>query len=264
MKSKDQTLLEEAYETVRKSKSIYETGFGWVSPLGATLGTESFNHLQAIAFWPPFKDNPDISDTSKKLIQSNKAQHDQAGIAGGLRWHEYEPGDESYAYDEVMRAGFIRIGTNRDEKVIEAEGSPKAILKHMQRINKIVKEFNAENQKDYTLRIHNRDVEQASAENIRSVIDLKKTGSVDMERLHFDLYKAPWDVKQDKKKAVQMILDLKSKPDWIKAIGYSEFRFKFERMGRSVSGYVAVENYNREDYDEDYAFSRASNDEDDR
>ena len=69
MKSKDQILLEEAYDTVRKSKSIYETGFGWVSPLGGTLGTESFNHLQAIAFWPPFKDSPDISDASKKLIQ---------------------------------------------------------------------------------------------------------------------------------------------------------------------------------------------------
>lgn len=254
MKSKDQQLLEEAYDTVRNSKNIYETGFGWISPLGGTLGTESFNHLQAIAFWPPFKDNPDISDSSKKLIQSNKTQHDQAGVKGGIRWHQYEPGDESYAYDEVMRAGFVRIGMNRDEEVIEAEGTPKAILKQMQRINKIVKEFNAENQKDYTLRVHNRNVDNISAENIRSVMDLKKTGEVDMERLHFDLYKIPWDVKQDKKKASQMIADLKGKPDWIKAIGYSEFTYKFQRIGRSVSGYVIVENYDEKDYDEEYAF----------
>ena len=139
-------------------KDIYKTGFGWISPRGNVLGCDCYGHLETLAEWPEVKETlPEIADTLEGLEDIRKKSEDLIAQGEHPEWHCYEIAcdrEESRVKDALINAGHVRIGTSRHAETVEAEGIPEAIKSRMTTIQRIVKEYNAENRVEYRLRIH--------------------------------------------------------------------------------------------------------------
>ena len=136
-------------------KEIKRTGFGWISPNGNSLGCEMFNHLENIFEWEESSNIPKIIEASNSL---NDILNDIDYLIDNdehPEWHNYEMAKDGYeceVYKELLNHGFIRIGVSTIGEIIEAEGKPEYIKKHLSLLNQIVDEYNFHNKTDYHIK----------------------------------------------------------------------------------------------------------------
>ncbi len=142
---------------MKERKSIYETGFGWVSPRGNVLGCEMHDHLADIGDWIDVKELAPGVEKLVEGVEETKASCQALEDDGEHpEWHCYEielTRASGKSRELLYQAGFIRLGRNGFMKVLEVEGVAQRIQDRMATIRHVLKEYNAENRVDFTLRV---------------------------------------------------------------------------------------------------------------
>lgn len=120
-------------------KYIYETGTGWITPSGKTIACNMYDHFHSIMNYPEV---PDMTDLANDVQDAEDACQELCDADEHPEWHSYEMAENGAkweAYNRLLEAGFIRVGLNRQDHVLEFEGK-----KEMhQTIKQLLKDWNA-------------------------------------------------------------------------------------------------------------------------
>jgi hypothetical protein len=127
---------------------LVKTGFGWIKPDGTILACEMYNHWDSIS--SSFGDLE--CPQAKAIIEAYEQERDRmasphnALIAAGEHpeWHTFEmwedyekPRARDRIYAALYKAGWVRVGRDRDANMLSFEGTSAALEKHKQAIRDI-------------------------------------------------------------------------------------------------------------------------------
>lgn len=139
---------------------IEDTGFGWISPNGATIGCEMYDHVTSITNWHAIKSIPEVVDAMEDVRQASLTCESLANAGEHPEWHIYEMAEWDACTTitkTLYERGFVRIGVNTRAQKMGMEGTSSAIQSLLQKAKSILREYNAWNQTDFNLETHVRD-----------------------------------------------------------------------------------------------------------